>query len=389
MSNYIQVKPTSSIDWQRPTEWLTIPSYTESEQVFYGLHAVWDTTVNPCAFSAGGTGAGITVDWGDGTITDYAFGVTIERNFNYSSLSGTPFRGYRQSLVKVTPQAGSTINALYLATRHSSYPYAYHTGWLDCHLNFTVTNAIPFMWNNPVWHTNLENIFIKTYTPTRMDYMFMNMYALQKVNAFNSSAVTNGEQCFTGCRSLREIPNFDFSNITNGAGMFSGTFNLCKINSTDFRKVTNAYCLFRFSGIKDISNILFRDITNLYLFNEQSSGIINWCDFSNCNSIVGNIDYSINAGGSDIFPNIKLGGITTMNNIMYYNETRSIRKFLNIGARYSHTIANQLLDATALNEYFTGLGTAVGGASLTITGNPGAGSATTSIATAKGWTIIN
>lgn len=389
MSNYIKVLPTQSEGWQRPTEWLSIPSYTVNEEVIYLLNAVWDTTVNPCAFSAGGTGSGVTVDWGDGTITNYAFGVAIERNFNYNSLSGTPFRGYRQALVKITPRAGATINALYLATRHSSYPYAYHTGWLECHLNFTVTNDIPFMWNNPVWHSNVENIFIKAYTPTRMDYMFLNMTALQKVNAFNTSAVTLAQSCYSGCSSLKEDPNFDFSNVTNASSMYAGTTNLIKIKPTDFRKVTDAGNMFAGTGIKDISTLQFRDIVNMNLFSYTSVGITHWCDFSNCNNIVGNIDYSLYCSGTDIFPNIKLGSITTMTNLMYAVGPRTLRKVLATGARYSHSIANQLLDATALNEYFTGLGTAVGAASLTITGNPGTGTCNQSIATTKGWTVIN
>lgn len=389
MSSYIKVGTGGSEIWQRPIEWLPIPSYTESEQVFYGLHAVWDTTVNPCALSANGTGTGYTVDWGDGTIVNYAFGVAAERNFNYSSLTGTPFRGYRQSLVKVTPQAGATINNLSLAVRHSSYPYAYHTGWLDCHLNFTVTNAIPFMWNNPVWHSNIENIFIKAYTHTRMDFMFFNMTALQKVNAFNTSAVTLAQSCYSGCSSLKEDPNFDFSNVINASSMYAGTTNLIKIKPTDFRKVTDAGSMFTATGLKDISTLQFRDITNMYLFSYNSVGITHWCDFSNCNNIVGNIDYSFYLAGTDIFPNIKLGGITVMSILVYPTGTRILRKILATGGRYSHNIANQLLDAIALNEYFTGLGTANVGATLTITGNPGAGSCNISIATTKGWTIIN
>lgn len=375
--------------WQRPIEWLPIPSYTESEQVIYALNAVWDTIVNPCALLCNGTGSGYTVDWGDGTITNYAFNVKAERNYVYSALSAaTEFRGYRQALVKVTPQAGATINQVSLSQRHSSYGYMYHTGWIDVHININVTNLIPFTYNSQVAHSNIENIYLKGYVPSDMYAMFIYMNALQKVNAFDTSHVTTIGSAFSNCFSIQEIPAFNFGNVTIADSAFQSTKQLKLVKATDFRKVTNASRMFGDSGITDVSNLQFRDLTNMYLFNYSSGAIIHWFDFSQCNSIAGNVDYSFYLVGTDIFPNVKLNNVTTMGNIFFSLPSRCVRKILATGGRYSHNIANQLLDATALNEYFTGLGTAAPGATLTITGNPGAGSCTTLIATTKGWTII-
>ena len=44
------------------------------------------------------------------------------------------------------------------------------------------------------------------------------------------------------------------------------------------------------------------------------------------------------------------------------------------------------MDATALNQLFTDLPT-VTAKTIVVTGNPGAATCTTSIATAKGWTV--
>lgn len=57
------------------------------------------------------------------------------------------------------------------------------------------------------------------------------------------------------------------------------------------------------------------------------------------------------------------------------------------GQRVSFTIVGTKLAAPALNALFTQLGQAQSGATLTITGTPGAASCDRTIATAKGWTI--
>lgn len=47
-----------------------------------------------------------------------------------------------------------------------------------------------------------------------------------------------------------------------------------------------------------------------------------------------------------------------------------------------------MLNSDQLNNVFTNLGTAAGVQTITITGNPGAATCNTAIATAKGWTVV-
>ena len=221
-----------------------------------------------------------------------------------------------------------------------------------------------------------------------MQYLFSEFSSLKKVNAFNTSHITTMEYAFSYC-GISEVPEFDFSNVLNVNSAFFGTFNLLKVKSNDFKKVTNGSSMFRDSYISDLSNLQFRDVTNLYLFNYAAGKLIRLPDFSLCNSIVGNLDYSFYTLSLDIFPYINVSGVTTLANIFYGVQPRVMRRSLLTGARFSHSYANQLLDATALNEIFTNLGTASGSQSITITGNPGAATCNQSIATAKGWTVIN
>lgn len=58
------------------------------------------------------------------------------------------------------------------------------------------------------------------------------------------------------------------------------------------------------------------------------------------------------------------------------------------GLQNGFTIAGSNMGATALDAMFTSLGTANGTQTITITGNPGAATCTTSIATLKGFIIV-
>ena len=115
--------------WARPTEWLPMPSLTKADNTFAGLFAIFPEGGNVVALSAAGA---YTVDWGDGVVENFATGATAEHEYNYASISGTPFRGYKQAIIKVYPQAGQTLTLVDLVKKHTkmstysgvySYPY--------------------------------------------------------------------------------------------------------------------------------------------------------------------------------------------------------------------------------------------------------------------------
>ena len=58
------------------------------------------------------------------------------------------------------------------------------------------------------------------------------------------------------------------------------------------------------------------------------------------------------------------------------------------GLQNGFTIEGSNMSATALNAMFTSLGTANGSQTITVTGNPGAATCDTSIATNKGFTVV-
>ena len=65
----------------------------------------------------------------------------------------------------------------------------------------------------------------------------------------------------------------------------------------------------------------------------------------------------------------------------------SLKRLILPNITVGFNITDSALEATALNNLFTSLGTASGSQTITVTGNPGAGTCDTSIATSKGWTV--
>lgn len=368
MSNYVKVGAGVSTGWQRPSDWLAIPAVGASEEVFYGLHAVWDTTINPCALLCNGTGAGYTVDWGDGTITDYAFNVKAERNYAYSSLSNATLstRGYKQTLIKVTPRAGATITTIDLQQRHSSYNYNYISGFLEIKSNFNNTTHI-FGNNAEVQPNLMEYMSFKNFKVSGKGFGIIVMPRLYGISSLNFSMTSMGQYTFNDCRNLHQL-NINFSSLT--------TFDIFFINS----RIPDNFGELNFSNVTNYSNQSFSGCTNPPNKYPTLS--------SNITQINGFL-WSM-AALPPIIPALSLSNLTFFNSSAFLsNSPRSIKRSLITGLKFTHSYINQLLDSNALNEIFTNLGTANAGATITITGNHGAATCNQSLATSKGWTIIN
>jgi hypothetical protein len=99
--------PVLATAWVRPTDWSTFTDPTVGEEKIIGTVAVYDAGSNYIALTMTVTdGTQYTVDWGDGTTTDYNSGVVAERNYAFSSLSAGTLTslGYRQAVITITPK---------------------------------------------------------------------------------------------------------------------------------------------------------------------------------------------------------------------------------------------------------------------------------------------
>lgn len=283
--------------WTRPADWLTIP--TPGAQEVIGLMAVYDDGANYVALQCAGA---YTVDWGDGNIVNYATGVTAPYQHTFASLSPSTLtsKGFRQALVRITPQAGQNLTSVTLGVLNSTINKSTGVGWLE--FDIRTPNALPTFGAsaNVIRYGRLEKITIRqmgTQNPqnlftnlfslksvyieptetshcTAMNSMFSACYSLEEVNLFDTSLVTNFSLMFNTCYSLQSVPNFNMVSATNTAQMFNGCYSLASVPALTLGTGTDATQMFVGCTV----------LTNVGLMN--TSGVVNFTGFfQNCVSL--------------------------------------------------------------------------------------------------------
>lgn len=237
------VTPTNT--WVRPTDWLTMP--TPGAQEVIGLMAVYNDDGNYIAFNCQGA---YTVDWGDGTApVNYASNTVASYQHTFASLpSGTTTsKGFRQALVRITPQAGQNLTNVSLGnTLHPTLGKSYSVGWLD--FDIRTPNA-SVTWNgggNGIRYARLEKIVIRELGAQNPQNLFTNMFNLRSVYIEPSemSGRTAFNNMFTNCYALEEAPFFDTSSATNTSLMFSSCYSLKSVPNYNLASTTNVSSMF-------------------------------------------------------------------------------------------------------------------------------------------------
>jgi spore coat protein CotF len=240
-------------DWVRPAEWPALPAVADTDQVFYGLHAVFDHGSNFATIRCQGA---YTVDWGDGSSpVNVASNTTAEYNYSYAAagLGHVTSRGYKTAIVTVTPQAGETLSAIDLSLKHtqSGLVNGHSSQWLDMRLAMNNVGAVTTF--NPLWlHRLLERFewvggssvqasfanFLHTCTSLQSVPLFNTAagtsfggflngcVSLQSVPLFNTAAVTNFNAFLNGCASLQSVPLFNTAAVTNFQNFLNGCVSL-------------------------------------------------------------------------------------------------------------------------------------------------------------------
>ena len=475
-------------NWVRPADWLTLPTISPTDEKFAGLFAVSNDDANLVALLAAGA---YTVDWGDGTVENFAANTKASHQYTYANISDTTLcsRGYKQVIVTVTPQSGQHLTTVDLQQRHPSVPSStpIQGPWLDtivgssylaqmwigssspavrCDLvecisiaysantvtGFNAQNCIGLqvvnlpnvltsyvttlsMFSGCSSLTKINNLnMLKPAAGSTVQSMFNNCRALTSVLAFDTSSVVAFSSMFAGCRSLTSIPLFNTSAGTNFMGMFNGCSVLTSVpaldttNGTDFSSMFSncisltSIPLFNTSAGTNFASMLTGcvSLTSVPAF-DTSNAITVASMFSGC-SLLKNIPTINTAKANSMYglfngcSSLETVSITTTNMCsnfgLTFSQCYSLRQIPAIsfaadtsnaltntfngcwnlssikatGIGLSFSVSNCKLSAAALNEIYTNLPT-VTGKTITVTGNWGAATSTTSIATAKGWTV--
>lgn len=373
--------------WVRPTDWLAMP--TIGTQEFIGLLAVTDDESNHIALLCRGA---YTVDWGDGTIENVADNVKAQHTYNYSSISNSTLstRGYKQVLVRVTPQAGQNLTTVNLQQQNSILAKAHTVGWLDIAIKGSNITGLTLGGNSTVYMYMCENVDIYSFgNITILQQLFFNFYALQKFSLpSNISSVTNLYRMFAGCRTLKKIPLFDTSANTSFQNFCTDCHSLQEVplfntaNGTDFRNMLESCFSLRTIPLFNTANgTNFSAMLNA-CYNIQSIPLLDTSKGTNFSYMLQQM-YSLQS-----VPNLNTALGTTFVGMVTLSP--SIAKGAFQGTRYAISYTGLCLSQSAIVEIFNGLGTAVGAQTITVSNNPGYAALTAAerlIATNKGWTI--
>jgi hypothetical protein len=402
----------ANLNWTRPADWLEMPAIGSQE--FIGLLAITDDESNHIALLF--TGA-YTVDWGDGVVENVASGVKAQHSYTYSAISDETIssRGYKQVLVRVTPQAGQNLTAVNLQQQNSIIPKRHAPGWLQLAIkgsNITglfgsagvvniamCENVDIYSWGSI---TSLSQLFANFHSlqkftlpstefVTNFGYMFQYCYSLKTIPLINTSAGTNFTGMFTNCVSLKTIPLINTSAGTAFNLMFSGCTSLKTVPLLNTALGRNFASMFQacisLRQVPLFNTGLGTDFTSMFiqcfslktvpLFNTVSALALSNM-FAQCASLhtVPLFNTVAATGFTSMFnecalqslPNFNTALGTNFSNMMNANAT--IAKGAFQGTRYSIDYSGKCLSRNAVVDIFNGLGTAVGTPTITITTNP-------------------
>ena len=230
--------------YTRPTDWLAMP--TIGTQEFIGLLAIHNDSSNHIALLC--TGA-YTVNWGDGVVENIATGVKAQHTYTYSAISDGTIStlGYKQVLVRVTPQAGQNLTSIDLQQTTTAMAKFHTTGWLELSINGSNITSLVLGGSAYIAPGMCEKATIGSLgaITTFLD-LFRGFYSLKSVSLSSTSTVVNFGRMFYDCRVLESVPLFDTSSGTNFGGMFSSCNSIVSVPLFNTSKGTNFDTMFRY-----------------------------------------------------------------------------------------------------------------------------------------------
>lgn len=224
----------------RPSDWLPIDNLVnEGDQKFVGLHLINEYS-NFVSLTAAGN---YTVNWGDGIVENFASGVQAYHIFNYADFVGTESeRGYRQTIVTVTPQAGQNMTSINLNKKHNQVGLQkYASGWLD------IKMSAPF----------LTTLYISEATT------YVNHYNLEQFDFVGENLLTSCSKLFYDNKSLSNVKNINTALVTDMNGMFSSCYSLQK-SAFQNTKISISYqnCSLSKEALVEIFQNLYSPVTS-------------------------------------------------------------------------------------------------------------------------------
>ena len=440
-------------DWVRNPAWPALTAPGAAEQKIVGLHAVWpgDGTGKGGNFFAFLAQGAYTINYGDGTVTNYTSNTRADYEFDFNDpqLAGTDapvtftvatnvvnrtahglsngagIRFYNIvgttgiSAGKTCYVINATANAFQVAetvggaaidltgTDGSAtllpYKVAVVTITPQAGQNLTVVN---FFQKNG--QTGLVNGYTTGWLDIAMAIPQVSgtnltisgltsvVHALcERINFVSVGALTSMASLFVNMRVLQSLPSLPSATaVTTMVSVFQG----CAALKTHppfpgtVASVTTMASMYRnATSMQRIPPLpgSIAALTNLTNFVRDCAALELVPLFPSSTAGVTNVDGLVTGCVAlQRIPPMDLSGVTSSANFSSAFAAGSLARIQATGMRFTFSVASQRLSAVALNEIFTNLPT-VTGQTITVTGNYGINEAgyNPTIATAKGWTV--
>jgi hypothetical protein len=362
---------TSSAGWNPPDDWgwdAAAAQVDDGDNAFVGIYACFHDIPNHAAFKATFSGTA-TVDWGDGSAPEaVTSGVGISHEFNYAGITAAvSANGFKSATVIF--QATGDFSIVNFDEKHASDRANSTAHWICLKIRSNYTGATPFQlqqFNSRL--TNLRLIDFGTSLEVRLYLTFYTMRSLSKLiyNFGNNTTTVAAAYVFFTCG----LSDYDW-------------------NSDDWSNFTVLDYMWQqaLGGSNYYLDIAIDSCTSLYSTFRQSD-IFSSVKFTNSGSVT-NLSYTIyNSNSILYFEMDDASGVTNTASFLY-TAGNNLKGLILTGLTVGIDISNQPMSATALDAFFTSLGTASGSQTITITGCIGAATCDTSIATNKGFTVVS
>ncbi len=398
-------------EWVRPPDWLPLPTIDTSEEKIALLVAVRQNTPNYISFQVSGN---FTVDYGDGNSpTNYTSATTVNKQLLWADYSATPTtsEGWRQAVITITPQAGHNLTSINFNKRHTTLSQMATTGVMDMRIvganitSFTLAGNSPVIrhpiqqfeqlgsWGVTNFYSLLRDCFSLVSVPslyatggTDFQSTFEGCYSLKYLPAnLDTSSGTSFVCTFKSCCSLESIPAIDTSSGTDLEAMFDRCYSITEIPLLDTSASTD--CSYMFYNCFSLVTIPLIDTSSVTDFTSM---------FRNCYSLtsIPTLDTSSGTTFTSMFEDclilIAIPALSSANGTTFssmVSGTTALQSIELTGCRRAVSLANCSLSSSALDAFYTSLGTASGSQTITVSGNYGTSGDTPSIATSKGFTV--
>jgi hypothetical protein len=373
-------------DWQRPEDWLPMPTIGDNE--FVGLFAVFEDGFNVLAIDKSGTAS--FIDWGDGT-TETSTGV-VQHSYTYGSIGGVVLqskdgRSYKQVIVRIEmPNNATQLNVDIVTTGIGTNVRSQN--WLDIDYHRTIAGTNGLRVSSQLKARYLQRVKARGITSavSCIDCADLRIYDFPLDVNFSN----NVQQIFENAGDVRD-GNGQPINIDSQAFTGGNLFQIClRANVKKIGNITTNYTnahfgsAFRESMIEEIGDISFNSVT-VFTFFALTAIQLKKIGTISGNTISGSMQQAFDNARQlvTLVFNADMSGVT--NTAFTFLNCLSLRRLILPNLTRGFDIRATQITGQNLQDLFTSLGTASGSQTITLpTFTIGED---TSIATTKGYTI--